>query len=65
MKADRHPAAQAQALTLPARLDALTAEGVYADVEKILAGGIRHLTLDAGAMAYLSSKNALAGDYAD
>jgi anti-anti-sigma factor len=56
MKADRHPTAQAQAFTLPERLDALTADGVYADIERMLEGGIRHLTLDAGAMAYLSSK---------
>jgi anti-anti-sigma factor len=56
MKADRHATTPVQVFVLPERLDALTADGVYADVEKISNGGIPYLTLDAGAMAYLSSK---------
>jgi anti-anti-sigma factor len=56
MNADRHPTAAAPVFTLPERLDALTADSVYAEVEERLAAGISHLTLDAGAMTYLSSK---------
>jgi anti-anti-sigma factor len=56
MNTDCHPTAPAQVFTLPERLDALTADDVYKDVEKYLDAGTRHLTLDAGAMAYLSSK---------
>ncbi|MEJ2639496.1 MAG: STAS domain-containing protein [Desulfosarcinaceae bacterium] len=56
MNAARHPTAPAHVFTLPERLDALTADDVYKDVEKHLDAGTRHLTLDAGAMAYLSSK---------
>lgn len=56
MNADRHSTAPVQVFTLPERLDALTADSVYADVEKCLDAGTRHLTLDAGAMTYLSSK---------
>lgn len=55
MNADRHSTAPVQVFTLPERLDALTADRVYEDVEKFLNTGIRHLTLDAGATAYLSS----------
>ena len=48
--------ATAVTFNLPERLDALTAEAVYAEVHRILKPGVRRLTLDAGGMAYISSR---------
>jgi anti-anti-sigma factor len=56
MKPDRHHPATAVNFHLPKRLDALTADGVYLEVRRILSRGAQRLTLDAGAMVYVSSK---------
>jgi anti-anti-sigma factor len=56
MKADRHHPTTAVNFSLPKRLDALTADAVYMEVRRILSRGAQRLTLDAGAMAYISSK---------
>ncbi|MDJ0781583.1 MAG: STAS domain-containing protein [Desulfosarcinaceae bacterium] len=52
----RHPPAAAVRLALPERLDALTAMAVYDHYRQFIDSGACCLTLDAGAMAYISSK---------
>ena len=56
MRPDRHQPTTAVSFCLPKRLDALTADSVHTEVRRILSRGARRLTLDAGAMAYISSK---------
>jgi anti-anti-sigma factor len=56
MTAERHHPTRAVTFSLPERLDALTADGVYMEIHRIWKGGSHRLILDAGAMAYISSR---------
>ena len=42
--------------TLPERLDAINADGTYADIKKHLDDNVPHLILDAGELGYISSR---------
>lgn len=56
MKTDHHPPTPVDTVALPERLDALTAEAVYAEIHKRLDARTTRLGLDASAMTYISSK---------